>query len=44
MNRSRDVLLKMKDVQTTEKELKDLLIEDNFDVISRVIDALSASS
>ena len=40
MNRSRDVLLKMKDVQTTEKELKDLLIEDNFDVISRVIDAL----
>lgn len=28
----------------TEKELKDLLIEDNFDAISRVIDALSASS
>lgn len=28
----------------TEKELKDLLIEDNFDVISRAIDALSASS
>lgn len=44
MNRSRDVLLKMKDVQMTEKELKDLLIEDNFDAISVAIDALSASS
>lgn len=44
MNRSRDVSLKMKDIQMLEKELKDLLIEDNFDVISRVIDALSAIS
>lgn len=28
----------------TEKELKDLFIEDNLDAISRAIDALSVSS